>query len=47
MYKQLNNTLSAISKDQQLHLLAGGRIGLEKECLRVGDNGLLSTTTSS
>ncbi len=42
MYKQLNNTLSAISKDQQLHLLAGGRIGLEKECLRVGENGSLS-----
>ncbi|MBT8112609.1 MAG: glutamate--cysteine ligase [Gammaproteobacteria bacterium] len=42
MYKQLHNTLSAMSKDQQLNLLTGGRIGIEKECLRVDKNGKLS-----
>ena len=42
MSKQLNDTLAAMSRDQQLHLLAGGRIGLEKECLRVDENGTLS-----
>lgn len=42
MYKRLHNTLSDISKDQQLHLLAGGSIGIEKECLRVDKNGSLS-----
>ncbi len=42
MYKQLHNILSAISQDQQLKLLAGGSIGIEKECLRVDKNGSLS-----
>ena len=42
MYKQLHSTLSAMSQDQQLHLLAGGSIGIEKECLRVDKNGKLS-----
>lgn len=42
MYKQLHSALSAIRKDQQLNLLAGGSIGLEKECLRVDKNGKLS-----
>ena len=42
MYKQLHTTLSAMSKDQQLNLLAGGSIGIEKECLRVDKNGKLS-----
>ena len=42
MYKQLHNTLSAMRQDQQLGLLAGGSIGIEKECLRVDKNGSLS-----
>ncbi|MFK7816058.1 MAG: glutamate--cysteine ligase [Gammaproteobacteria bacterium] len=42
MYKQLHNTLSAIRQDKQLGLLAGGSIGIEKECLRVDKNGSLS-----
>lgn len=42
MYKQLHNTLSAMRRDQQASLLAGGSIGLEKECLRVDQNGKLS-----
>ena len=42
MYKQLHNTLSAIDQDQQLGLLAGGSIGIEKECLRVDKEGSLS-----
>jgi len=42
MYKQLHNTLSAMGQDQQLGLLAGGSIGIEKECLRVDKDGTLS-----
>ncbi len=42
MYKQLHNTLSDIGKDQQFHLLTGGSIGIEKECLRVDNDGSLS-----
>ena len=42
MYKQLHSTLSAMRQDQQLNLLAGGSIGIEKECLRVDKNGSLS-----
>jgi glutamate--cysteine ligase len=42
MYKQLHATLSAMSQDQKLDLLAGGSIGIEKECLRVDQNGSLS-----
>lgn len=42
MYTHLHNTLSDISKDQQLDLLVGGSIGIEKECLRVDRNGSLS-----
>lgn len=42
MYKQLHSTLSAMSQDQQLGHLAGGSIGIEKECLRVDKDGSLS-----
>ncbi len=42
MYKQLHNTLSAITSDQKLNLLAGNRIGIEKEALRVDTAGKLS-----
>ncbi len=42
MYKQLHNTLTAMSQEQQLGLLVGGSIGIEKECLRVDKNGTLS-----
>jgi len=42
MFKKLHDTLEAMSRDQQLHLLAGGSIGLEKECLRIDENGKLS-----
>jgi len=42
MDKQLHNTLTAMRRDQRLSLLAGGSIGLEKECLRVDVHGKLS-----
>jgi len=42
MYKKLHNTLKAISADEQLNLLAGSRVGIEKESLRVDKNGTLS-----
>ena len=42
MYKQLHETLAAIAHDQQQFLLAGGSIGLEKESLRVDNQGKLS-----
>ena len=42
MYQQLHDTLAAIGRDQQLHLLAGASIGIEKESLRVDGHGMLS-----
>lgn len=42
MYKQLNKNLSDIIQDKQQHLLSGGHIGLEKESLRVGSDGIIS-----
>ena len=42
MYQQLHNILAAMERDQQLTLLAGNRIGIEKEALRVDVNGSLS-----
>ena len=40
--QQLHTTLSTMTQDHQLGLLAGGSIGIEKECLRVDNNGSLS-----
>ncbi len=42
MYKQLHKNLSDIIQDKQQHLLSGGHIGLEKESLRVGSDGVIS-----
>ena len=47
MYKQLHSMLLAMSQDQQLDLLAGGSIGIEKECLRVDKKWQLIATTAS
>ena len=42
MYTQLQNNLSKIIQDKQEHLLAAGNIGLEKESLRVDNDGKIS-----
>ena len=42
MYKQLHKRLKQISNDKQEHLLSSGLIGLEKESLRVDNEGGIS-----
>ncbi|MXY14879.1 MAG: glutamate--cysteine ligase [Proteobacteria bacterium] len=42
MYDQLHSHLSRITQDGQQHLLSGGKIGLEKESLRVDSDGKIS-----
>lgn len=42
MYEQLHDNLSGIIRDRHQHVLSGSRIGLEKESLRVDDDGKIS-----
>lgn len=42
MYKQLHKRLNQIADDKQEHLLSGGLIGIEKESLRVDNEGSIS-----